>query len=117
MEKMEIASLDLEDIGVTDLILERLNEDYDCISDALDFSKMGNDERTEVGKVRFISVTFGSNNSIDIEYEYDWSLYHGCKDLNASGKEEGHITGTYKNGEFQFPVIPSSHDRSTFDEF
>lgn len=114
---MEVASLDLESIGVSDFILNSLNEDYECIYDAMDFSEMGSDDRAELHEVRFTSVNFGSDDSICIEYEYDWSLYHGCKDLNAAGTGEGHIAGTYKNGAFQFPVLPHSRDRSTYEEF
>lgn len=114
---MEIESIDLEDLGVSDFILDRLNEDYGPIRDALDLSAMGSDERAELHDVRFTSITFGPNNSINIEYEYDWSLYHGCKDISAAGTEQSSITGKYKDGTFEFTVIPAPRDRSTHEEF
>jgi len=114
---METQAIDLEDIGVIEFLLERLNEDYAVIEGALDFSAMGEDERTELHEVRFTALTLGPGNSIHLEYEYDWSLYHGCKDVSASGSEEARIIGTFKDGKFEFPVIPSSRERSTDEEF
>jgi hypothetical protein len=114
---VETAILDLDSLGIVDQILDSLNEDYGCVAAAMDFSETGNDERAEIHEVRFTSVAFGDSNSIIIEYEYDWSVYHGCKDVNAAGTGEAHILGVYKNGTFEFPIIPNSHDRSPHEEF
>jgi hypothetical protein len=111
------AKLSLDEFGVPEQILERLNEDYGCIAAAMDFSAMESDSRASLDNVQFTNVTLGSGDSITIEYEYDWSLYRGCSDMNEADTVEAHISGTYKDGSFEFPIIPSTTDRSTYDEF
>jgi hypothetical protein len=54
---------------------------------------------------------------VAVEYEYDYSIVNGCRDLNFSGTSKpNRITGNLKGRTLTFPIHQSLPLRSTCDE-
>ena len=95
---MSITQICLEDVGCCEAIRDYLNDNIGEIQDALDFSDAFDDEKTTIDNVKITGVELGTNNSIEIFYQYDWEYYHGCRDQRGAGHEESSIVGAIRTG-------------------
>ena len=114
---MTTITVDLEAAGVCEAIKDYLNDNPDLISEAIDMDVEHVDERATVNNLEITEVSFGSDNSVEISYEFDWEYYHGCKDQRGAGHVEGALIGKYVDGSLEFRALERPEPRSTVDEF
>ena len=114
---MTTVKIELEEAGLVEALLEYLNNNTDAIASALKFDAADRSQRAVVDEIEIKAIHLGPGNEIEIDYEYEWSAYHGCKDINDGGTEQNTIKGVYANGCFEFPLIERDEPRSTLDEF
>jgi hypothetical protein len=66
--------------------------------------------------VRLDGIKKKGPGSYALNYNYDWSAYYGCRDMNRCGTEHGSITFSVTESSLIFVKIFSPF-RSTRDEF
>ena len=82
---------------------------------ALDLDVTDYDAHAILEKVRIIEIDL---QPVAIEYEYDYAIFSGCRDLNFTGtSKRNRITGTLQGRTLTFPLHQSLPTRSTCDEF
>lgn len=59
-----------------------------------DLSRLGERVGTS-DKLGFIEITFNSNDSFTLEYELEWWIFNGCKDMDQQGCEGVSVCGTW----------------------
>ena len=56
--------------------------------------------------------------SVTIYYDFEWSSYYGCKDMEGYGVEQDReVVGSRVDGSFVFPEWKPEPPRDTVDEF
>jgi hypothetical protein len=64
-----------------------------------------------VTKVEFAE---SDKSEVTLHYDFSWSAYYGCRDMNDGGDEEEEATGVYEGSNLIFQV---PEDRTTHEEF
>ena len=110
-------SFSLQELGVSDVIKEFLNQNIEEICPALSFSELDRNDRVEIGDVSVNEVRIVDDGSVEIEYEYEWSFFAGCKDIDKSGVDGETVRARLEGGVLAFDVIERPEPRTTVDEF
>lgn len=113
---MKTLEFPLQDLNISESIQEFLNENIDRLHSALIFSERDSNDRVEVGEVSVTSVCIMEDGAINIEYEYEWSFFAGCKDINKSGVRHEQIQARIVRGFIVFDTIEYPESRTTADE-
>ncbi|MGL6403447.1 hypothetical protein ACSZM0_20975 [Aeromonas hydrophila] len=76
------------------------------------------DSRAEnINGIEIEQVSYCGENQYLLEYNYDWSVYRGCSDMDEYGSNEDSITFIINdNGEIEFEHLEVT-ERNTIDEF
>ncbi|MFA0242297.1 MULTISPECIES: hypothetical protein [Vibrio] len=62
-------------------------------------------------------VTFLGGNEYQLDYQYQWSVYNGCADMDLEGEEDSCISFTLEmDGELVFDIL-EVEQRNTLEEF
>ena len=101
--------------------LEDEDEMIDLLSSSVDeltptFDLRVGDERAQLGEISITDVQF-QGDMVHVTYEFDWSSYYGCDDMNGYGEEDGVVTGVLEAGYWVFQRFVPPPERSTFEEF
>ena len=107
----------LQELDISESLKEFLNENIDEIKSALTFSEQDRNDRVEIGEVSVNSVRILETGTIEIDYEYGWSFFAGCKDIDKSGVEYETVHARLDGGVLVFDVIEHPEPRTTVDEF
>ena len=107
----------LHETSISEALLEFLNENIDELMPALTFSEQDGNDRVEIGEVSINSVRILENGTIDIDYEYEWSFFAGCKDIDKSGLEYETVQARLEGGVLVFDIYEQPDPRTTIDEF
>lgn len=94
----------LQELDFADQLLEFLNANIDEISPALVFDQSDQNERVQIDDVSITKIHIHEDGQVEVEYEYSWSFYAGCKDINDSGLENDSIVGRIVGGVIEFDV-------------
>jgi len=97
-------------------LLDYLNENIDQLYPALNFGEQDANDRVEIDEVTVNKVNINDDGTVEVEYEYSWSFYAGCKDINDGGLETDSITGRIVAGAIEFDTVEPPEPRSTYDE-
>lgn len=104
----------IEALDDPDDMRERFYAAIDELACAMDLSV--DDERGELGDIS-ISHVCVEGDRVHISYQYDWSAYYGCSDMNVYEEEEGCISGRLVDGFWVFERHVPPAKRSTFEEY
>lgn len=107
----------LREIDIGESICEFLNANIDEIHPALTFSEQDRNERVQIHEVSVNRVTIHDDGKLEIEYEYDWSYFAGCKDMNDGGVGQDVLEARLVGGVLEINVPERQEPRSTADEF
>lgn len=83
---------------------------------AFDQTANEHDDRSSVDGINVINVEL-TEDEVHIEYEVDYSAYHGCRDKNYADTDERELFGTRNGRVITFDKFVFPQKRSTFDEF
>lgn len=83
---------------------------------ALDLDVSHIDMRAQVYGVRITAVDMNES-TIGVSYEADYNIYHGCKDQDVDGSQEGFATGVRTQDGWLFEAFVPPPKRTTLDEF
>lgn len=98
-------------------LAEWVRENPDIFSEAMDLNAFRIDERATVHEVKITDVEVDKK-TIAIHYEYDFSAYYGCRDINHAGtSDEDVIVGARQGNTLSFDKFKPPEPRSTFEEF
>lgn len=114
---MSKITINLNETSVGENLAEYLNENIEDIQQALSFSQCDQNDRVELGEVSVRSVNFLKDGLVEVEYEYEWSYFTGCKDINDAGIGVETIHGRLVDGKLEFDVWIPPDPRSTDEEF
>lgn len=115
--KMTIIQLELQNVRDSAAISDYLNENIDQLYPALLFSEQEKNDRVEIDNVYIKEVRILDNGDIEIDYEYEWSFYSGCKDIRDAGLVTETLYTRLVNGVIELTVIERFEPRTTVDEF
>jgi hypothetical protein len=107
----------LEAAGLLDTLVEYLNDNIDVITPALAFDKAERHERATVDETSIQQVRINGDGAVELDYEYEWSFFSGCKDISDGGLVQSTIKGRLVGGFLEFNEVERAERRSTFDEF
>ena len=107
----------LQEIDISEAIQEFLNENIDELTPALTFSEQDRNDRVEISEVSVSSVRILDNGTIEIDYEYEWSFFAGCKDIDKEGIKSETVLARLEGSFIVFDVIERPELRTTVDEF
>lgn len=94
-----------------------LTNNPDMLAGAMDLEADQFDSRATVDDVRIERVEIDGE-SIAISYEYEYSVFAGCRDMNYSDTVDGlEIVGERQGRVITFPRFKPTEKRSTLDEF
>ncbi|MCU8129153.1 hypothetical protein M2H37_21780, partial [Vibrio vulnificus] len=67
--------------------------------------------------IDIFEVTFLGGNEYQLDYQYQWSVYNGCADMDLEGEEDTAVTFVLGNdGEIEFDIL-EVEERNTIEEF
>ncbi|WP_274008797.1 hypothetical protein [Vibrio parahaemolyticus] len=67
--------------------------------------------------IDILDVTFLGGNEYQLDYQYQWSVYNGCADMDLEGEEDSSVIFTLESdGEIEFDIL-EVEERSTIEEF
>ena len=107
----------LHGTSISEALLEFLNANIEELIPAFTFSEQDRNDRVEVGQVSVNSVRILENGTIEIDYEYEWSFFAGCKDIDKSGIEYEIVQARLEGGVLVFDINEPPEPRTTLDEF
>lgn len=114
---MKAIRFSFEEMNLSEVIVDYLNSNIEVIQPALSFSQCDQNDKVEVGDISIKEVRFLRDGIVEVEYEYEWSFYSGCKDINDAGTETETIQGKLNDGHIDFTVFQSPESRTTDEEF
>lgn len=86
-------------------------------SEGMDLDVSQLDDRATVDDISITDVEI-CGETVVIHYEYDFSAYYGCRDMNYADTSDGDvIVGTRKGNILLFDKFKPRERRSTYDEF
>ena len=83
---------------------------------AMDLEVTDFDDRSVLDDVTIIEINLGSE-SICVEFEVEYSAYHGCKDQNYSDSDLREIEGDRIGNILIFEKFTPRPEHTTYDEF
>jgi hypothetical protein len=107
----------LQEIDISEAIQAFLNENIDELTSALTFSEQDSNDRVEISEVTVSSVRILDNATIEIDYEYEWSFFAGCKDIDKRDTKSETVLARLEGSFIVFDVIERPELRTTVDEF
>lgn len=102
----------LEEDEFTDFITDNIEALYD----AMDITANEHDNRSQVDDIRVTGIQLNEN-SVTINYEVEYSAYHGCRDINYTDTDEREAHGERQGSLLIFEKFTPPPPRSTHDEF
>jgi len=104
-------------ISSDDELADWVRKNPSLFSEAMDLDASQFDDRATVDKVSISDVTVDGE-TVVIQYEYDYSAYYGCRDMNhANTSDEEIIVGTRQGNILSFERFKPRERRSTDEEF
>lgn len=98
-------------------LAEWVRDNPDLFSGAMDLDASQIDDRATVHDVTITDVEVDKE-SVAIHYEYDFSAYYGCRDMNYAGtSDEDVIVGVRNGSTLEFEKFIPPERRSTDEEF
>jgi hypothetical protein len=98
-------------------LAEWVRDNPDLFSDAMDLDASQIDDRATVHRVTITDVEVDAKN-VTIDYEYEFSAYYGCRDMNYAGTSDGDtIVGVRHANTMEFDKFTPPERRSTDEEF
>ncbi|MFA8630553.1 hypothetical protein QT937_017325 [Xanthomonas campestris pv. campestris] len=83
---------------------------------AMDLIVDDHDDRANLDNVVIKKIHL-SESDVDIEYDVEFSAYHGCKDQNYADSDRREINGDRTDSELIFKRFVAPPKRTTFEEF
>ena len=114
---MNTLKFSLHETGISESLMEFLNENIDELIPALSFSEQDQNDRVQISEVSINSVRILENGTIEIVYEYEWSFFAGCKDIDKSGLHHETVQARLVGGVLVFDINQPPEPRSTLNEF
>ena len=107
----------LHEIDVAGTILKFLNSNIDELCPALSFPGRDRNDMVQIGDVSATKVRIQEDGTLEIDYEYSWSFYAGCKDISDSGLAHETVEAQLVGGVIEFYELECPEPRSPSDEF
>ena len=114
---MKQVEIQLNETSVCETLVDYFNSNIEEIQPAFSFSQCDQNDRVELGEITVNAVRFVRGSLVEIEYEYEWSFYSGCKDISDEGITTESIRGRVIDGKLEFDIYIPPDPRSTVDEF
>jgi hypothetical protein len=112
----EFVIVELPDHLNDDEIKEYLITNVKDLYQAMDLEVDDFDDRALLDWVTITQIDLTSD-SIHIEFDVEYSAYHGCKDQNYSDSDARAIAGERKGKKLIFDKYIAPPKRTTYDEF
>ena len=106
----------LHETNISESLMEFLNEKIDDLMPALSFSELDRNDRVVISGVSINSVHILENGTIEIYYEYEWSFFAGCRDIDKSGLKCESVQARIVGGVIVFDINQPPEARSPLDE-
>lgn len=118
-ERHEVTTIrfGLQEVSVSETIRNFLSENIEELYPALSFSHQDQNDRVEVENISVKEVRVLESGVIEIDYEYEWSFYSGCKDISDAGVETETLLAHLVGGVIEVTVPKIPELRTTLDEF
>ena len=107
----------LDEVGLAEALEQFLSDNIDEVMPALNFSQTDQNDKVEIGDVTIEKVRVLTTGVVEVDYQYEWSFYAGCKDISDAGLETETIQGKFVDGHIEFDVYQPPDPRTTFEEF
>ncbi|APP83836.1 hypothetical protein ABQZ99_015060 [Xanthomonas hortorum pv. vitians] len=91
-------------------------ENITSLYPAMDLIVDDHDDRANLDDVVIKEIHL-SESDVDIEYDVEFSAYHGCKDQNYADSDQREINGDRTESELIFKKFIAPQKRTTFEEF
>lgn len=91
-------------------------DNVDGLYDAMDLGVNHFDDRAQVDDVQITEIDLTSD-AIYIEFNVEYSAYHGCRDANYVDDDQRSIEGSRVGNKFFFDRFVPPPARSTHEEF
>lgn len=114
---METVKFSLKEIQLSEAIQEFLNDNIEKLMPALTFSEQDRNDRVEISEISVNNVQFAEGDVVLIDYEYEWSFFSGCKDIDKIGSRHESTRARLEEGHLVFDVIARPEPRTTNEEF
>jgi len=114
MAKIKIS---IEHTGVVDALMDYLAENIEILTPAMFFGKAEGNDRATVDSVSLLDARLLDGGVVEIDYEYAWSFFSGCKDISDAGIAQGTIKGRIMGGHLEFTEVDRPEPRSTYEEY
>lgn len=93
-----------------------LMDNTDLFSGALEIDTSHLDDRATVDDVRITEINVDKQ-TVVIRYEYDYSVFYGCRDMDGGDTEDDLvIVGNRQGNTITFETFKPRERRSTYDE-
>jgi hypothetical protein len=102
----------LDDEELKDYLMANVEDLYP----AMDLEVNDFDDRAQVDDVTITQIDLTSD-SINIEYDVEYSAYHGCRDANYADADQREIAGERIGNKFIFDTFSPPPKRTTYEEF
>ncbi|MEJ8675537.1 hypothetical protein [Chromobacterium amazonense] len=100
-----------------DALVDWIKSNPDEFCRAMDLDASCYDERATLDQTTITDVEIDQD-TVSIWYEFSYSAYYGCRDMNLAGTSDGDtIIGTRKGCALTFETFIAPEPRSTFEEF
>ena len=99
-----------------DQIKEYLTESVEDLYGAMDLEVNNFDDRAQVDDVNITEIELTAD-TVQIEYEIEYSAHHGCRDASYSESDQRTISGTRVGNIFRFAEFVAPPERTTYEEF
>jgi hypothetical protein len=114
---MPTVRISIEETGALEALKQYLNENIEVITSALSFEKVERNERATVDEISVLDVRIVESGAVELDYEYEWSFFSGCKDISDEGVVQATVKGQLVGGCLEFEEVARPEPRSTLDEF
>ena len=112
----EFLIVELADYLNDDEIKNYLISNVDELYPAMDLEVDDSDDRAQLDEVTITQIDL-TYDSIQIEFDVEYSAYHGCKDMSYSDSDSRSIAGERKGNKLIFKKFIPSPRRTTHEEF
>lgn len=93
-----------------------ITDNIEALYDAMDITANEHDSRSQVDDIRVTNIQLNESH-VTINYEVEYSAYHGCRDINYADTDEREAHGERRGNLLIFGKFVPSQLRSTHDEF
>ena len=99
-----------------ELVQTLIDDNTSNFSSALDIDVSHIDRVAQMDAVRITLVDINGS-SIEVQYDVEYSIYKGCRDMNVQDVEELHVFGALTDEGWVFDEHVPPPKRTTVDEF